>query len=160
VTLERGAGEGFRLTAEHRLAAPLDHVFAFFSEPVNLERITPPWLRFRIEEAPPSLQTGALIDYRLRLHGIPLGWRTEITAWEPPHRFVDEQVRGPFRRWVHEHTFASEGGSTVVRDVVQYTMLLAPIAQRIVVGRDLRAIFAYRHRMVAALLGDTGLTPP
>lgn len=160
VTLERSPGNGFRLSTERRLAVSLDRVFAFFAEPGNLERITPPWLRFRIVGTPPPLDTGALIDYRLRLHGIPLRWRTEITAWDPPYRFVDEQVCGPFRRWVHEHTFASEGSATVVRDVVEYTMPLASVAQRLVVGRDLRAIFSYRHRTVAALLGDGEPTAP
>lgn len=159
VTLARSSG-GFRLSTERRLSVSLERVFAFFAEPRNLERITPPWLRFSIVGTPPPLEPGALIDYRLRLHGIPIGWRTEITTWEPPFRFVDTQLRGPFRHWVHEHTFLSEGDATVVRDVVDYTMPLGRAAQRLLVGRDLRAVFGYRHRAVSALLEGNGSPAP
>jgi ligand-binding SRPBCC domain-containing protein len=87
----------FRLSVEQTLEADPHEVFAFFAEPRNLERITPPWLRFRIVGEPPPMGRGALIDYRLKLHGIPLAWRTEITDWGPPYRFVDVQRRGRSR---------------------------------------------------------------
>ena len=92
------------------------------------------------------MRPGALIDYRMRLHGIPLGWRTRIAEWDPPHRFVDEQLRGPYRLWWHEHEFESLSGGerTLVRDRVTYRMPFPRLARRFV-ERDLRAIFAYRH---------------
>ena len=100
-----------------------------------------------------------LEDGALRLHGVPLRWRTEITAWEPPHRFVDEQVRGPYRRWVHEHTFRPQGGGTLVTDHVAYRVpgwVLEPLVHRLLVGPDLRTIFAYRRERLTELLGRGG----
>lgn len=125
-------------------------MFGFFAEPRNLERITPPWLRFRIVGDPPRMERGALIDYRLRLHGIPLAWRTEITAWSPPRRFVDVQRRGPFSHWEHEHTFERVDGGTLMRDTVDYAMPLPRLSNRLVVGRDLRGIFQFRGALVPA----------
>lgn len=152
VRIERNGG-AFRLYAERSLRVDVERVFAFFAEPRNLELITPPWLRFRIVGEPPPLAAGTLIEYRLRLHGIPVGWQTEIATWRPPLSFVDIQRRGPFRRWIHRHTFQPDGDTTLIQDVVDYTMPLPVMAQRLLVGRDLRAIFAYRHEAVAALLG-------
>src|SRR5262249_37322421 len=107
----------FRLSAALVVPGPIDDVFAFFADAGHLEAITPPWLRFRVlRVAPPAVRRGTLIDYALRLHGLPLRWRSEISAWEPPHRFVDEQRRGPYRRWHHEHTFRAVAGGTEVRD--------------------------------------------
>jgi hypothetical protein len=146
-------GNAFRLEAEQVLEAPLEQVFAYFAEPRNLERITPPWLRFRIVGEPPSMGVGAVIDYRLRLHGVPIPWRSEITEWEPPHRFVDVQRRGPFTLWAHEHTFRARGDLTVIRDVVDYDMILPRLANRLLVRRDLQAIFEHRQRVVGADLG-------
>jgi ligand-binding SRPBCC domain-containing protein len=149
-------GRAFRLSVERIVEADLEEVFAFFAEPRNLERITPPWLRFRIVGEPPPMERGALIDYRLRLHGIPLTWRTEITDWEPPHRFVDVQRRGPFACWIHAHTFAATAAGTLMRDTVDYSMTLPRLSNRLVVARDLRAIFAYRHAVLPAAMGDAG----
>jgi ligand-binding SRPBCC domain-containing protein len=149
-------GRAFRLSVERIVEAELEEVFAFFAEPRNLERITPPWLRFRIVGEPPPMARGALIDYRLRLHGMPLSWRTEITDWEPPHRFVDVQRRGPFARWAHEHTFAATPAGTLMRDTVDYSMALPRLSNRLVVARDLRAIFAYRHAVLPAAIAEDG----
>lgn len=143
-------GGVFRLSVERTLAADPEEVFAFFAEPRNLERITPPWLRFRIVGQPAPMGRGALIDYRLRLHGIPLAWRSEITDWSPPHRFVDVQRRGPFALWEHEHTFAATAGGTLVRDTVDYSMALPRLSNRLVVARDLRAIFEHRNEVIPA----------
>ena len=152
-------GGVFRLSVERTLAPDPDEVFAFFAEPRNLERITPPWLRFRIVGQPPPIRRGALIDYRLRLHGIPLAWLTEITDWSPPHRFVDVQRRGPFALWEHEHTFAATAGGTLVRDTVAYSMPLRRLSNRLVVARDLRAIFEYRHAAIPAAVGGARHRP-
>lgn len=115
-------------------------VFAFFGAAHNLDAITPPWLRFRIlTPAPIAMQVGTRIDYRLRLHGVPVRWQSEITVWEPPLRFVDEQRRGPYRLWRHEHFFEEHDGGTRVRDCVTYSL------------RDLQTIFAYRQAKLAEL---------
>ena len=148
-------GRFFRLSVERALPADPERVFAFFAEPRNLERITPPWLRFRIVGDPPSMEAGAQIHYRLRLHGIPLGWHTEITDWSPPHRFVDVQRRGPFALWEHQHTFEATNGGTLMRDTVDYSMALPRVSNRLVVARDLRAIFEYRHAVMPAAVGAT-----
>jgi ligand-binding SRPBCC domain-containing protein len=136
----------FELRARTRVPRPRPEVFAFFAEAGNLQELTPPWLRFEIlTPRPVEMRPGALIDYRIRLRGVPLHWRTEITAWDPPRRFVDEQVRGPYRLWVHEHTFEEDGDGTIVGDHVRYAVPFGALANRLVVGRDVRKIFAYRE---------------
>src|ERR1051325_3396547 len=96
------------------LPRPRDEVFAFFSSPSNLDAITPPWLQFRtITPGPIEMRAGALINHKLRLRGFPMRWRTKIKMWEPPTLFVDEQMRGPYRRWIHEHTFEDRDGGTL-----------------------------------------------
>jgi ligand-binding SRPBCC domain-containing protein len=148
--------ETFRLEREQHVARPLREVFLFFSRAQNLERITPPWLRFRLVGAPDGdLAAGTLIEYRLRLHRIPLRWVSQIDRWEENRRFVDRQVRGPYRLWLHEHEFSGLGDGTLVRDRVRYALPLGPlggIAARLV-RRDLDAIFDYRRAAVTRLLG-------
>lgn len=141
----------WELRTRLRLAQPRPEVFAFFADAANLEALTPPWLRFRIVTPQPiELRAGAHIEYRLRVHGLPVRWKTGITVWEPPHRFVDEQLRGPYRLWVHEHTFEdAPGGGTLVIDRVRYRVPFGRLANWLVVERDARAIFRYRS---AALL--------
>ena len=130
-----------------------DEVFAFFSDPLNLESLTPPMLRFEIvSRGPLEVRAGLLIDYRIRLRGWPMAWRSEITVWEPPHRFVDEQRRGPYRAWIHEHRFEDRDGGTLVTDRVRYRVLGGAVADRLVVRRDLRAIFQYRRTRLEELL--------
>ena len=142
--MSRVAGR-FELREETFVNRPLGDVFEFFSRPENLELLTPPWLRFRIvTPLPIELRQGTTIDYRLRLRGLPLRWRSLIPVWEPPHRFVDEQLKGPYRTWVHEHRFTSEEGGTRVLDHVRYDLLCGRIVQPIFVRRDLQRIFAYR----------------
>lgn len=141
----------FTLTNELWLPQPPGEVFPFFADASNLERLTPPSLRFQIlTPLPIEMEVGTLIDYRIRLRGIPMRWQSEITVWEPPHRFVDEQRRGPYRLWVHEHAFipqkgAAQGGGTLARDIVQYAVVGGAIVQRMFVASELRRIFDYRN---------------
>lgn len=145
------------LRREQRLPRPPEDVFPFFADAGNLEAITPAWLRFRIVTPRPiAMAAGALIEYRLRLHGVPVRWLTRIEAWEPAGRFVDAQVRGPYRLWHHTHEFEPDGeGGTIMRDTVRYALpygLLGAIAHRAFVARDLAAIFDHRALRVAASL--------
>ena len=134
------------------LPYPIERVFDFFSEAENLESLTPPWLSFRIlTPRPIHMCEGALIDYQLRLRGIPLGWRSEITVWEPPHRFVDEQRRGPYRLWAHEHRFTEVDGGTKVEDRVKYAVLGGSLVARLFVAPDVRRIFDYRQQRLREL---------
>lgn len=139
---------------------PLQEVFAFFADAHNLQRITPPWVDFRIETpAPIAMHVGALIDYRLKVRGVPVRWRTEITDWQPPHRFVDTQLRGPYWRWVHTHRFREAPGGTVVDDDVDYAVPGGRLVNRLLVQRDLRAIFLHRQRAILDAF-DAAATAP
>ena len=142
------------LEQEQRLPAPPDAVFGFFADARNLEAITPPLLRFRVLTPEPIvMRRGTLIQYRLRLRGVPVSWLTSIQEWDPPHRFVDVQVRGPYALWHHTHDLTSDGeGGTVMRDTVRYAIGFGPLgelAHRLLVRRDLEAIFAFRAAAVA-----------
>jgi ligand-binding SRPBCC domain-containing protein len=124
-------------------------VFGFFAQAANLEAITPPWLRFSIVTPQPvEMREGALIEYRLALHGLPISWLTRIDAWEPGVRFADVQLRGPYRLWHHTHEFAADGpGHTLMRDTVRYALPFGPLgagAHRLLVARELRRIFDFR----------------
>lgn len=126
-----------------------EDVFKFFADPKNLERLTPSWLHFEILTPPGTeIRRGALLDYRLRLRGIPLRWQSEITVWEPPLRFVDRQTRGPYSLWVHEHTFAEKEQGTLVGDTVEYAVRGGPLVQKYLVAPDLERIFRYRQRVL------------
>ena len=139
-----------------KLWVPLNrhHVFELFSDAFQLEHLIPPWLNFRVlTPGPIEMRAGRLIDYQIRLHGIPIRWRTEITDWEPPFRFTDSQLRGPYRLWVHTHTFEELDGGTLVRDRVEYQVPGGSIANQLFVQGDLRRIFNYRHDQLPGLLG-------
>jgi ligand-binding SRPBCC domain-containing protein len=142
----RGAGGLFKLETELWLPRPRDQVFPFFADAFNLETITPPWLQFAVlAPRPIQMRAGLRIDYRLRLRGFPLRWQSEITAWEPPGRFVDEQRRGPYRAWIHEHVFEESNGGTLARDTVQYAVFGGWLVNRLLVRRDVEKIFAFRQ---------------
>lgn len=142
----------FNFNTEIWLPAPLDRVFQFFADPGNLQRLTPPWLHFEIVTPPDvRIARGTLLDYRLRLRGIPLRWQSEISVWEPPHRFIDRQTKGPYWLWVHEHTFADRDGGTRVGDRVEYAVPGGRLVQKFLVAPDLERIFKYRHRVLEEL---------
>ena len=137
----------FTFQAELWLPRPRDEVFAFFADAGNLQAITPPWVHFEIlTPAPIPMRAGALIDYRIRVHGLPLRWRTEITEWAPPHRFVDVQRRGPYAFWEHTHTFEERDGGTLCRDLVRYRPRGGALVHRLFVRRDVERIFEYRRQ--------------
>jgi ligand-binding SRPBCC domain-containing protein len=141
------------------LPHPLEVVFPFFADAGNLEKITPPWLQFEIlTPLPITMQEGTVIEYRLRLHGIALRWQSEITLWDPPNRFVDEQRRGPYRKWIHQHTFARRGNGSEICDYVQYSLFGGWLVNRLFVRKDVRRIFKYRtqklHNIFNVPFGD------
>lgn len=143
------------------LPLPRTEVFPFFADAGNLERITPSLLRFRVlTPLPLKMRTGTLIDYRIGLRGVPMTWRTEITAWDPPRRFADTQRRGPYREWVHTHEFEEQGEGTLMSDRVRYQLpgptLLGRFANRLLVQPDVTRIFEFRHTALQQVLGVLG----
>jgi len=157
-TPERGV-HVLRTTAS--IERPIDEVFDFFAAAANLERITPPSLRFRVvTPLPVDMHVGALIDYALRLNGLPFAWRTEITEWNPPHAFTDTQLSGPYHTWIHRHTFEADGDATLMVDEVRHRLPLWPVGEAAVpiVRRQLRGIFTFRARALEEIFGR-GTTP-
>lgn len=148
-----------RLEREQRLEHPVDEVFQFFSRASNLERITPAWLSFEMLTPEPILMhIGTLIEYRLRVHRVPLRWVSRIEAWDPGRSFVDRQLRGPYGLWHHRHIFEPvEANATIVRDDVEYALPLGPLgelAHPLFVRRDVERIFEYRRQAVDRLLAS------
>ena len=146
------------LETTQRLPGPPEAVFPFFADARNLEAITPPLLRFRVLTPEPiEMRVGTHIQYRLRVRGIPVMWQTLIQAWEPPHRFVDVQIRGPYAMWHHTHEFVAtdDGQGTLMTDRVRYALGFGPfgeLAVRALVRRDVEAIFAFRREAILPLL--------
>lgn len=136
---------------------PLQEVFGFFADATNLERITPPELNFRIlTPLPIVIRQGTLIDYRLRLFGIPFNWQTRIATWKPPFLFIDEQLHGPYKRWEHTHRFEETGGVTCMLDEVRYALPLSPLGEIVgpLVKIQLERIFRFRQEAIQRLLLD------
>lgn len=146
------------LRRELRLKLPRDEVFEFFSDAANLERITPRELRFHIVSPQPiEMGKGTLIDYRLRIRGVPVKWQTEISVWNPPFGFEDRQIRGPYKQWIHRHTFTEiSRNETLIEDEIRYRLPLEPFGDlaRFLVRRELDYIFDFRQKAVADLLGN------
>ncbi len=143
------ADRGYVLEARTRISRIVEEVFDFFGNAHNLERVTPSFVRFEIlTQDPVIMRQGTLIDYQLSLRGIPVRWRSEITEWEPHHRFVDRQVKGPYRWWVHEHRFEEDRGGTLMTDRVEYGVLGGAIVNMLLVEPDLRRIWEYRDQAI------------
>ncbi len=134
-----------RFEGELWLPVVREKVFPFFADARNLEQLTPPWLHFTIlTQGEIPMRPGALIDYQLRVHGWPIRWQTEITAWNPPHGFTDEQRRGPYRLWRHTHSFLEKDGGTLCQDQVEYAVPGGALINSLFVKRDVARIFRYR----------------
>ncbi|HEY2046238.1 MAG TPA: SRPBCC family protein [Candidatus Udaeobacter sp.] len=144
-----------QFSSEIWLARPIKEVFAFFSDATNLDSITPPWLSFRtVTRQPIEMHLGTVIDYRLRVRGFPVHWRSEITEWEPPYHFVDEQIRGPYRLWIHAHRFQTRNGGTLVCDDVRYAVPFDWLLHKFIVRPDVERIFAYRADCLRRQFGN------
>lgn len=134
----------------------ITEVFDFFSRAENLNRITPPMLGFAIVNLPDEMKKGALIDYKIKLNGIPFNWRTEITKWEPPFYFEDTQIKGPYKIWIHEHKFEEKKGITYMTDIVSY---LSPggifefIPHNLIVKKKVESIFDFREKSLQKIFG-------
>lgn len=146
---------GMKTQILHRSAfvpKPVEEVFPFFAKAANLTKITPSWLDFEILTPEPiEMREGLVIDYRIRLRGIPMRWRSEISVWNPPHSFVDEQLKGPYRLWVHEHKFEPMDGGTKITDHIRYAVWGGALIERIFVRPDLKRIFDGRQQRMAEL---------
>ncbi|GBD35145.1 hypothetical protein HRbin36_00250 [bacterium HR36] len=145
----------YKLVQEQRISRPRDKVFTFFCDPRNLDKITPAWLHFRIVDAPESVYRGCLLHYHLRIRGLPITWVSQIVEWDPPNRFVDVQVIGPYKLFHHIHEFLSIETGTLIRDLVYYALplgWLGRLAHTLFVRRDLQKIFAYRYQKLEELL--------
>jgi ligand-binding SRPBCC domain-containing protein len=144
----------FRFLTELWLPRPRTEVFAFFADAHNLQVLTPPWLNFEIlTPRPIAMRTGTLIEYKLRLRGIPIRWRTEITDWQPPLSFVDEQQYGPYQQWIHRHWFEEKDGGTLCHDKVRYAVLGGAFVNKFFVRRDVEKIFEFRREKLQELFG-------
>ena len=153
---------GYRLHAQQLIEFPIEAVFSVFSDPLKLERLTPPWLNFTVLTPQPiEMREGLTLDYRLYLHYFPIHWRSEISVWEPPFRFVDQQLRGPYRRWYHEHLFVEVDGGTLVQDNVHYIPRGGRLVHQWMVLPDLEKIFRYRHHSLLEIFQEmaTASTP-
>jgi ligand-binding SRPBCC domain-containing protein len=139
------------------LDRPVEEVFRFFADACNLERITPPELKFKILTPQPiDVKQGTLIDYKLRLRGLPLIWKTVISMWKPPFEFVDQALKSPYKQWIHRHTFTEiNPGETLIEDEVWYRLPFDPFSRiaHWFVRRELDYIFDYRQTAVAEILG-------
>ena len=146
---------GYRLRAQMTVDLPIDVVFDFFADAMELERITPPWLNFSVLTPQPIImRQGLLLDYRLQIRRIPIFWTTEISEWDRPIRFVDQQLRGPYRRWYHENTFEELNGQTIVRDDVHYIPRGGRLIHQLFVKPDLEKIFRFRQDKLSEIFAE------
>lgn len=146
----------YRLVSELELSARRPDVFAFFERPENLSLITPPQMGFKIlTPTPLKMKEGAIIDYRVKILGVPQHWRTLISEYDPPNRFVDQQLKGPYLMWHHSHTFEEQGDNAIIRDEINYVLPFGPlgqIARALFVRRQLEGVFRYRRKVITELL--------
>jgi len=155
ITLEGFSGTPYVKQSQVWLPRSPEQIFPFFADACNLEKLTPSWLNFEVQTPRPiEMKVGALIDYKLRVRFLPLRWRTRIAVWDPPHRFVDEQLRGPYRLWVHEHRFEAKDGGTLCADTVQYAVPGGALVHALFVKRNVEAIFNYREQKLKEMFSD------
>jgi ligand-binding SRPBCC domain-containing protein len=143
------------LHREQTVPLPIGDAFRFFEDPQNLKLLTPDWVRLRITDRPVALRAGAEISYSIRWMGLPLRWRTRFAQYDPPHGFTDAQLRGPFKKWEHTHTFVPEGESTRIVDDLEYELpfgALGEIVAGSLIRRQLEALFDYRRKQIETRL--------
>ena len=143
--------------AKTEIPGNIEDVFNFFSDAQNLELITPPELSFKITSPLPiEMETGALIDYKIRLLGFSFRWRTIISKWEPNRKFIDEQLKGPYSKWVHTHTFEKNEGDVIVKDIVKYRLPCAPFGEIVLplVKLQLKRIFDHRSKRIKEIINQ------
>ena len=145
----------YTLDRTQRIAAPISDVFAFFSNPANLARITPPWLAFRVHGAlPATLEEGSRLEYRIRWWAFTIPWVTRITRWKAPFEFEDVQEKGPYAAWIHRHRFAERDGGVLMEDHVDYALPFGPLGRlihRFRVRRQLEEIFEFRRQAIEGI---------
>lgn len=148
-------GRSYCLRSSVSIARPRAEVFEFFANANNLQELTPDHLNFSIiTPGPIEISEGSVIDYRLSLYGVSFGWQSEITVWEPPYRFVDEQRKGPYKYWIHEHVFVEDEGKTVVKDHLRYFPVGGALLNALFVKRDIGKIFNYRAQKLLQIFGS------
>jgi len=158
VTVTANEDGTYTLEAEQWLPQPPGDVFPFFADARNLEVITPQQLKFEVLTPEPiEMREGALIDYKLKVRGLPMRWRTLISVWDPPHAFQDEQLKGPYKLWRHRHTFEPKDGGTLAKDRVDYRVPGGPLSgviNKLVVQRDVESIFEHRGKVLREKFGS------
>lgn len=146
------------LETEVILSKPVSEVFPFFADAKNLERITPPWLHFRIlDQSTPEIGEGTIFNYKLRIRGVPIHWRSKITKWKDNDRFMDMQLKGPYSKWEHLHTFEEHPNGTLMRDIVHYKVPLGIVGDFVAgwyVKRDVEKIFEYRKQEILKIFNS------
>jgi ligand-binding SRPBCC domain-containing protein len=159
-------GKVWRINATQLLPRPIDEVFPFFTDAYNLERLTPSFLGFKVLTPKPiHMQSGTVINYTLKVHHVPIRWKTTIQDWNPPHSFVDNQDKGPYTLWHHTHAFtpSEDGNSTLCEDTVLYKpkgWILAPLINKFFVQRDVRNIFQYRFTQLESIFPPQASNEP
>ena len=144
----------FHLRTEQWLPRTPEEIFPFFADARNLGELTPPWVDFRILTPEPfEMKAGTLIDYRIKVHGLPLRWRTRIEEWNPPHEFVDVQLKGPYSLWHHRHRFEPRDGGTLCIDEIEYRPIGGALINRLFVRKDIERIFKFRETKMEELFG-------
>ena len=141
--------------AQTKIQGNIEDVFKFFSDAQNLELITPPELSFKITSPIPiKMETGALIEYKIRLFGFSFRWKSIISKWEQNRQFIDEQLKGPYSKWVHTHTFQKNEGIIIINDIVNYRLPFAPFGEIVLplVKLQLKRIFDYRSKRIFELI--------
>ncbi len=146
---------GFAFESEQLVLASPAELFEFFSKPAGLAELSPPWVRLRVlSSSTPSIREGTTLDYAIRIRGFPMRWRSLITKWSPPFEFIDEQVSGPYRSWIHRHSFVETENGVLVRDRVRYSMIGGSLVNRLFVRPELEKIFSYRQAKLRALFSE------